>query len=105
MLSTSVRLRVACNSPRSLRHSSKSLKGDLTAMGHSKNSFLRRVVVAGATLTGLLIFAGAPTLRGDDGRQRRGAKAHHHPHEGIEHHGYQNEEAGKWGQILQEERE
>ena len=74
-------------------------------MEHSKNSFFRRVAVAGATLAGLIMFAGAPTLRADDDCQRRVAKADHNLHEAIEHHGYQSEEAAKWRHILHEERE
>ena len=62
-------------------------------MEHSKNSFFRRVAVAGATLAGLIMFACAPTLRADDDCQRRVAKADHNLHEAIEHHGYQSEEA------------
>jgi len=74
-------------------------------MGHTKNSFFKRLAVTGATLAGLIMFAGASTLRADDDCQRRVAKADHNLHEAIEHHGYQSEEAAKWRHILHDERE
>jgi len=74
-------------------------------MGHSKNSFFGSAALAAATLAGLLMFTGAPSLRADDGCQRRIAKADHKLHEAIEHHGYQSEQAEHWRHKLHEARE
>jgi hypothetical protein len=74
-------------------------------MGHSQNSFFRRVLLAAAALAGFLMFLGAPQLRADDDCQRRIAKADHKLHEAIEHHGYRSEQAERRRKELHEVRE
>src|SRR5437588_12327781 len=68
-----------------------------TALG--EKNLLRRVLLAGAALAGLLAFAATPRAFAHDyddyGRcQRRIVKADHKLHEAIEHHGWNRRQAG-----------
>jgi len=64
-----------------------------------------KIAVAGAAMTGFLLFPGAPRLRADDDCQRRMAKADHRLHEAIEHHGRDSRQADNARHELHEARE
>jgi len=79
-----------------------------TALG--EKNLLRRVLLAGAALAGLLAFAATPRAFAhhydDYGRcQRRIVKADHKLHEAIEHHGWNSRQAGHARHELHEARE
>jgi hypothetical protein len=64
-----------------------------------------KVMLAGAALVGFLLFARAPRLRADDGCQKRVAKADHHLHEALDHHGRESKQAERARRELREARE
>ena len=75
----------------------------------SKNStkLFGKATLAAAALGGLLLFAGAPSARANDGFEgdRRIDRAEWKLHEAIEHHGYYSRQADHWRHELREERE
>jgi len=58
-----------------------------------------KVTLAAATLSGFLLFAGTPTLRADDCRDRT-VKADHKLHEAAAKHGWDSPEVAKYRQEL-----
>ena len=60
---------------------------------------------AAVTVASFLFLVGAPSLRADDDCQHRIARADHHLHEAIEHHGYQSGQAEHARHELREARE
>jgi len=67
--------------------------------------FLGKTVLAGAAMTGFLLFAGTPRLRADDDDcQQRIVKADHKLHEAAEHHGWESKQAQHWRHELAEAR-
>jgi hypothetical protein len=65
-----------------------------------------KLLVTGAALTGMLLFTSAPRLQADEsGCQHRIAKADHHLHEAVEHHGWDSPQAQRAKENLRAERE
>ena len=65
-----------------------------------------KIMLACTVLAGFLLFAGAPRLRADDDDcQRRIARADHHLHEAIEHHGWESRQTDHARHELHEARE
>jgi hypothetical protein len=64
-----------------------------------------KVTLAGAALSGFLLFTGAPSLRADDDCQKRISRADHRLHEAIEHHGRESRQADDARRQLHEARE
>jgi hypothetical protein len=69
--------------------------------------FFGKAMLAAAAIAGLVVFAGAPSVRADDDRncQRRIAKADHKLHEAVEHHGWDSRQADHARHELHEARE
>ncbi len=64
-----------------------------------------KVTLAGAALSGFLLFTAAPGLRADDDCQKRISRADHRLHEAIEHHGRESRQADAARHQLHEARE
>ena len=75
-------------------------------LSHAKASLFISRLLTGATMAGVLLFAGMPRAAADnDDCQRRTAQANHKLHEAIEHHGYNSRQAEHWRNKLREVRE
>jgi hypothetical protein len=73
---------------------------------HEKISYWARMGLAAATLTGVVMFMGAPPVRADERAcQQRIAKADHRLHEAAEHHGWESRQAENARHQLREARE
>jgi hypothetical protein len=65
-----------------------------------------KAFLAGAALTGFLLFTGAPHVRADEEEcHHRLAKADHKLHEAVEHHGWDSKQAEHARHELHEARE
>jgi len=65
-----------------------------------------KFILAGAALTGFLVFASAPQVRADEREcQNRLARADHRVHEAVEHHGWDSKQAEHARHELREARE
>jgi hypothetical protein len=65
-----------------------------------------KLLMTGAALTGALLFTAAPGLKADESEcQHRVAKADHHLHEAVEHHGWDSPQARHAREELRAERE
>jgi hypothetical protein len=65
-----------------------------------------KLILAGATLAGFLLFTSAPTVRADEREcQSRLARADHKVHEAVEHHGWDSKQAEHARHDLREARE
>jgi hypothetical protein len=79
----------------------------MNAFIENSAKLLGKATLATAALGGLLLFAGAPSARANDGSDgdRRIDRAEWKLHEAIEHHGYYSRQADHWRHELREERE
>jgi hypothetical protein len=72
----------------------------------SRNSGFGQILLAAATLLGLLLFVQAPRVQANESEcQHRISKADHRLHEAIEHHGWNSPQAEHARHELHEARE
>jgi hypothetical protein len=64
-----------------------------------------KLLVTIAALAGFLLFTGAPRVRANEECEHRTARADHHLHEAIEHHGWNSRQAEHARHELHEARE
>jgi hypothetical protein len=71
----------------------------------NREKLLGKAALATAALGGVLLFAGAPAAKANDGRDgdRRVDRAEWNLHEAIERHGYYSRQADHWRHELREE--
>jgi hypothetical protein len=79
----------------------------MNAFIENSAKLLGKATLATAALGGLLLFAGTPSVKANDGSDgdRRIDRAEWKLHEAIEHHGYYSCQADHWRHELREERE
>lgn len=79
----------------------------MSALFKNSAKLLGKATLATAALGGLLLFAGAPSAKANDGSygDRRIDRAEWKLHEAIEHHGYYSRQADHWRHELREWRE